>query len=143
MTTIYQGDIGNHILQGDESWNASQNSIKLNVQGGEDMSTLNKITGLVVGQFGTAIPITIVDDEGTGIDLSTYTTVTVRAMSPDARTILIFSSPGGDSSGNFSITPSSGNTFDRDGTWLAQANFVATGILALSVIFEMEIERKI
>jgi len=107
------------------------------------MATLNKVTGIVAGQYGSTIPLTVVDDVGTGIDLSVYTTITVRAMSPDARTSFDFSSSGGDSSGNFSILPSSGNTFDRDGTWMAQVILEATGILALSVVFEMEVERKL
>ena len=114
----------------------------LNIQWEDE--EMNRVTGLVAGQYGTAIALTVVNDEGTGIDLTSYTTVTVRAMSPDARSILIFSSSGlGDTAGNFSILPSSGNTFDRDGTWLAQANFEAASILALSVIFNMEVERKI
>lgn len=124
MTIIKIDDVGKHIQQ----------------EGEEEM---NKVTGLVAGQYGSNISLTVVDDEGTGIDLVSYTSITVRAMSPDARTTLVFSSSGGDSSGNFSILPSSGNTFDRDGTWLAQANLEATGILALSVIFGMEVERKI
>ena len=107
------------------------------------MATLNQISGLVSGQYGVNIPLQVVDDEGTGVDITAYTSILVRAISPDARTVLSFSSSGGDSAGAFVIQPSSGNTFDRDGSWLAQANFEATGILALSVIFEMEVQRKI
>lgn len=104
---------------------------------------INNIEGLVEGQYGVAVPITVVDDDGTGIDLTAYTTISVRALSPDARTTVSFSSSGGDTAGAFSISPSSSNTFDRDGTWKAQAAFEATGILALSVIFNMVVERKI
>ena len=107
------------------------------------MATLNKITGLVEGQYGTAIPLTVVDSDGIGIDISAYTSITVRAISPDARTTLSFSSSGGDTSGNFSILPSSGNTFDRDGTWKGQVKFEATGIMDLSVIFEMVVDGQI
>lgn len=109
------------------------------------MATLNKITGLVKGQYGSSIPLTIVDDEGTAIDLSSYTSISIRAISPDARTTLSFTgafvSDGTD--GQISFSPTSSNTFDRDGTWRGQVQFSATGILALTVIFEMEVEEKI
>ena len=42
-----------------------------------------------------------------------------------------------------SFTPTSNNTFDRDGTWEGQVQFTASGILVLTVIFEMEVEKKI
>ena len=109
------------------------------------MATLNRITGLVVGQFGSAIPLTVVDDDGQVIDVSSYTGITVRAISPDARTTLEYEgenvSDGTD--GEISFTPTSSETFDRDGTWKGQVQFTATGILVLTVIFEMEVEKKI
>lgn len=106
---------------------------------------MNKITGLVAGQYGTAIPITVVDDEGTAIDLSSYTGITVKALSPDARTTLSFTGAlvGGGTGGQISFTPASGNTFDRDGRWEGQVQFTVGAILALTVIFEMDVERKI
>lgn len=109
------------------------------------MANLNKVTGLVVGQFGSAVPLTVVDDEGNAIDLSSYTGITLKARSPDARTTLSFTGTlvGGGTGGQFSFTPGIANTFDRDGTWEGQAQFTATGILALTVIFEMEVEKKI
>ena len=109
------------------------------------MATLNKITGLVVGEYGTARTLTIVDDEGIAIDLSSYTGVTLKAHSPDARTTLSFTGTlvGGGTGGQFSFTPISSNTFDRDGTWEGQVQFTASGILVLTVIFEMEVAKKI
>jgi hypothetical protein len=109
------------------------------------MITLNKITGLVVGQYGSSIPLTIVDDEGQVIDVSSYTGITIKAISPDARTTLSFTGAfvGTGTDGEISFTPQSNNTFDRDGTWKGQVQFTATGILVLTVIFEMEVERKI
>lgn len=109
------------------------------------MATLNKITGLVVGQFGTSIPLTVVDDDGNAIDVSSYTGITVKALSPDARTILSFTGAFVDdgSDGEISFSPSSGNTFDRDGTWEGQVQFTAGGILALTVIFKMEVDKKL
>ena len=108
------------------------------------MATLNKVTGLVVGQYGSAIPLTVVDDEGNAIDISSYTGITIRVLSPDARTTLEFTGAlvGSGTDGQFSFTPSSVSTFDRDGTWEGQARFTASGILVLTVIFEMEVEKK-
>ena len=109
------------------------------------MATFNKISGLVVGQYGTSIVLTIVDDEGVVINLSAYTGITIRAISPDARTTLSFTGAlvGDGTGGQISFSPTSNNTFDRDGTWKGQVQFTAGGILALTVIFEMEVEQKI
>lgn len=109
------------------------------------MAVVNKISGLVVGQYGSTIPLTIVDDEGVAVDVSSYTGITIKAISPDARTTLSFTgsfiSSGTD--GRIQFTPGSSNTFDRDGTWDGQVQFTAGGILALTVVFEMEIIKKI
>jgi len=109
------------------------------------MATLNLITGIVKGQYGSSIPLTVVDDDGIAIDLSSYTGITIKALSPDARTTLSFTgafvTDGTD--GQISFTPSTNNTFDRDGTWEGQVQFTASGILVLTVIFEMEVEKKI
>ena len=109
------------------------------------MATLNKVTGLVVGQFGSSIVLTVVDDEGTVIDISSYTGITIKALSPDARTTLSFTGAftGTGIDGQFSFTPASGNRFDRDGRWEGQVQFTAAGILVLTVIFEMDVEKKI
>lgn len=109
------------------------------------MTTLNKVTGLVAGQYGSAVPLTVVDDEGTAIDISSYTGITVKALSPDGRTTLSFTGSlvGGGTGGQFSFTPTSSNTFDRDGTWEGQVQFTATNILVPTVIFEMEVAKKI
>ena len=109
------------------------------------MTTLNSVTGLVKGQYGSSIVLTVVDDEGIAIDLSSYTGITIRALSPDARTTLEFTGAfvGDGSDGQISFTPTSSNTFDRDGTWEGQVQFTASGILVLTVIFEMEVEKKI
>lgn len=109
------------------------------------MTTMNIITGVVVGQFGTAITLEVVDDEGNVVDLSSFTGITVKTRSPDARTTLSFTGSlvGDGTSGQFSFTPASGNTFDRDGTWEGQVQFSASGVLVLTVIFKLEVEKKI
>jgi hypothetical protein len=109
------------------------------------MASLNKVTGLVAGQYGSSIPLTVVDDEGNAIDISSYEGITIRALSPDARTTLQFTGAfvGDGTDGEFSFSPTSSNTFDRDGTWEGQVQFTASGILVLTVIFEMEVGKKI
>lgn len=109
------------------------------------MATRNKITGIIVGQYGTIITLQAVDKDGNVVSLANYTGVTVRALSPDARTTLSFTGSivGDGTSGQFTITPTSNNTFDRDGTWEGQAQFTGSGVLDLTVIFEIEIEKKI
>lgn len=109
------------------------------------MSQVNIITGIVAGQYGTAITLQVVDDEGQVVNLSSYTTVTLRTISPDARTTLSFTGAlvGGGTGGQFSFTPIISNTFDRDGMWEAQVQFSATNVLALTVIFKMAVDKKI
>lgn len=109
------------------------------------MTQLNKVTGLVHGQYGTPIVLTVVDDDGIVIDLSSYTGVTVRAIGPDGRTTLSFTGAlvGGGTGGQFSFTPTSNNTFDRDGIWEGQVQFTATSILVLTVVFELDVDKKI
>ena len=109
------------------------------------MATLNKIIGLVTGQFGSIIPLTIVDEDGVVIDVSTYTGIVIKARSPDARTTLSFTGSfvGTGTDGQIKFTPTSNNTFDRDGTWEGQVQFTAGGILVLTVIFEMEVSKQI
>jgi hypothetical protein len=109
------------------------------------MTTLNVVTGVVVGQYGIAITLQIVDDEGNVVDLSSFTSVTVKTRSPDARTTLSFTGTlvGGGTGGQFSFTPASGNTWDRDGLWEGQAQFTATSVLSLTVPFVLEVSKKI
>ena len=109
------------------------------------MSSINKITGLIVGQYGTAVVLQIVDSEGNAVDISAFSGVTVRSISPDARTTLSWTGSlvNGGTDGELSFTPTNLNTFDRDGTWKSQVQLTVTGILALTVVFEMEVDRKI
>jgi hypothetical protein len=109
------------------------------------MSNVNKITGIVAGQYGTAITLQVVDDEGLVVNLSSFTGTSVRVISPDARTTLTFTGTlvGGGTGGQFSFTPTSGNTFDRDGIWTAQVQFTAASVLVLTVIFEIDVDKKI
>lgn len=109
------------------------------------MTTLNKITGVVTGEYGTARTLTVVDDDGNVVDLSAFTTVVVRAMSPDAATTLSFTGSLVSSgvNGQLTFTPSSGNTFTRDGTWEGQIQLGDTGVLNLTVPFQFIVEKQI
>jgi len=107
------------------------------------MDVLNKVQGFVEGEYGLAHAMQIVDDDGAGIDLTTYTTITLKAISIDAQKTLSFSSTGGDSSGNFSITPDTAIFFDRAGSWTGQVQLVTATILALTIPFEILVEAQI
>jgi len=61
--------------------NVSENIIHV-LSGTTNMAELNKIKGMVVGEYGVAKQLTIVDDDGVAIDISSYTTskvVTLKA----------------------------------------------------------------
>lgn len=109
------------------------------------MTMLNKVTGVVVGQYGIAIVLRALDDNGQIIDLSTYTGVTVRIISDDAQKTLSFTGAlvGGGSGGQFSFTPLVSNTFDRPGTWIGQGEFTKASTVALTVPFEVIVEKRI
>lgn len=141
---IYQEDVGFHIVASDHGLRVAQVSMRLNVIQGEDM-ILNKVTGIVKGQYGNSIQLQVVDDEGNAENISSYTTLTVRAVSPDGRTTLEFTAAKVNSgtNGEFSFSPTSNNTFDRDGTWQAQLQLAATNILAPTVVFEIEVDKKL
>lgn len=120
----------------DLSWNIRRTE--------DDMATINKISGLITGQYGVVVPLSVVDKDGTAIDLSAYTAALIRAVSPDARTTLQFTGAFVSATGGtISFTPDSANTFDRDGMWEGQAQFSDTGLFSLSVIFALEVDKQI
>src|SRR5512138_1224409 len=99
---------------------------------------------LVVGMFGAAVQLDVTDENGTAADLTTYTAITVVAMSPDY--IRSFEWTGaGNSGGNLSFTPSaSDSTFDRPGKWIGQVEFAdSTTSLTMSPPFDMNVEQRI
>lgn len=105
---------------------------------------MNKIKGLVVGEYGIAHTLQAVDDAGAALDLSTYTAVIVRSVSPSAQTTLQFTGAFVSSTGGtFSFTPDTGATFTEDGEWESQAQFSDAGILALTIPFILEVEKQI
>ncbi len=107
------------------------------------MDVLNKVQGFIEGEYGLAHSMQIVDDDGAGVDLTSYTTIILKALSADAQKSLSFSSTGGDSSGNFAITPDTATFFDRAGTWTAQVQLQTASILAMTIPFELIVELQV
>ena len=107
--------------------------------------TINKLEGIVVGQYGIPIEFQVIDADGNPKDLSTYTGKSIRAVSPDAQKTLTFTGTfsGGGTDGKVNFTPTVSNTFDREGTWEAQAEFTKTNVVTLTVPFDMVVEKKI
>lgn len=108
------------------------------------MTELNKVEGLVAGQYGEAVSLQVVDDDGQPVDLSAYTAAILRAISDDAQetsqfACTITSATGG----TFTFTPDTTNNFIRPGTWEAQVQFSDTGVLALTVPFQIIVEKQI
>lgn len=108
------------------------------------MTILNRVKGIVEGQYGVVIPLSIKDADGQAQDLSAYTGVVIKAHSPDAQTTLTFTGAFVSASGGtLSFTPSSGNLFTRDGDWLGQVQLTATGVFAPTVPFIFEVEKQL
>jgi hypothetical protein len=105
---------------------------------------MNKIHGLVSGQYGIAVPLSIIDATGSAVDLTAYTAVVVKALSPDGQTLKSFTGAFVSSTGGrISFTPDSNTYFNRDGTWEGQVQFSDTGVFALTVPFEFIVERQL
>jgi len=106
----------------------------------------DNVSGLAVGQYGVAIEITLKDTvTKTAADVSTYTgTKEIKARSPNDVVFTFtgtFTSDGSD--GKIYFTPSSGNTFDVDGEWEAQAQLQKTSTMAISAIFKLYVDEQI
>jgi len=103
------------------------------------------LTGVVRGQFGVAIPLTILDADGLAVDISAYTGAVLRAVSPDAHTtVQITAAIVTATAGAITVTPDTPSaSFDRDGTWKAQIQLTATNKLAMTEVFEIEVDNKL
>jgi hypothetical protein len=108
------------------------------------MAEINKITGVVVGQFGEAIQLTVVDNNGIAINVSSYTgTKNLYIRPPDAlKTVTYtwsFVSDG--TNGQIQFTPAASTEIDRPGTWKGQAVFkIGSSVVAKTVLFDMIVE---
>jgi hypothetical protein len=105
---------------------------------------MNRIKGVIAGQYGKVIALSLVDVDGIAVDLTTYTAVVVRALSPDAQTTKQFAGAiTSATGGGISFTPDSGTYFTRDGDWEGQVQLSDTGVFSLSVPFVFEVEKQI
>lgn len=106
------------------------------------MAELNKLEGIVVGQYGVAVEVQVVDSDGDAIDLSTYTGITFKFRSPDGKTSIsltgAFSTDGSD--GKCTFTPSSSVYFTTDGEWNGQIEFTKTGVVTKTVRFTVDVD---
>ncbi len=106
---------------------------------------INKVTGIVVGQYGEAIVLQVVDDDGNAIDISAYTTSKICTLrdpftnkSFDATATFVTDG----TNGQFQFTPTAGQ-FDRSGTWEGQLKLESASALKFSVTFEVEVGKRI
>ena len=110
------------------------------------MTEVNKLPGVVVGEYGNTITLTIVDADNVAVDISSYSTskiVTLR--SPDHLKVVTatgsFSGSGG-TDGVITFSPATGD-IDRAGTWVGQVKLEGATKLAFSEVFTIEVEKRI
>lgn len=106
---------------------------------------LNKIKGIVVGQYGESISLTVVDKNGSAVDISSYTSgTTVTLRDPFSLKTLSYAgsfvSDGTD--GKVKFTPASGD-IDRSGTWEGQIELTKSGVVKPTRVFTLEIEKRL
>lgn len=109
------------------------------------MTEMNKIKGLVVGQYGEGVSLTVVDKNGNAIDISAYTSgITVYLRDPQSLKTLTYTgsfvTDGTD--GKVLFTPASGD-IDRAGRWEGQIKLDKTSASALTRVFDVEVDKKL
>lgn len=108
---------------------------------------VNRVKNVVVGEYGNPVLLQLVDEDNVLIDISSYnSTKTVSARGPkNSNTALSFSASfvtdGTD--GKVQFTPSSTNYFTAAGVWEAQVKLTKTNTQAMTVVFEIEVEKAI
>lgn len=106
------------------------------------MATVNLLTDVYVGEYGDAIVITLIDDDGIAVDVSAYTgTKTMRARTPDAQKTIAwtvtFVSTGID--GQVKFTPAAATEIDRHGDWECQIELTTASKSKKSYPFIMSV----
>jgi baseplate upper protein BppU len=107
------------------------------------MAEVNKITGLVVGQYGTALQFTIVDANGSAVDISSYATAkTAYLRSPYDNKLVThdatFVTDG--TNGQIKFTPATGE-IDRPGLWTLQFKLATASAVVYTSIASVLVER--
>lgn len=110
------------------------------------MTIVNKLLGVKVGEYGNTITLTLVNDAGTAVDISAFTTAkTVTLESPDhIKKVTCTGSFSGNNGtdGVITFAPASGD-IDREGDWTGQVELEAASARALSDIFTISVERRL
>jgi hypothetical protein len=108
------------------------------------MAEMNKIKGLVVGQYGEAISLTVVDRNGNPVDVSTYTGIQVILRDPFSIKTLTYTGTfvldGTD--GKIRFTPAEGD-IDRDGDWEGQIVFTKSSVNTPTRVFTVSVEKRL
>lgn len=101
------------------------------------MTEANLITGFNVGQYGEAIPLTIIDDYGNSVNISSYTgTKNIILQSPDSLKVITYAASfvNTGTDGNISFTPAQGD-IDRSGDWNGQVTLSTASATNKTVLF--------
>lgn len=110
------------------------------------MTELNKVRDVVVGEYGVPIIVELVSAIGVAIDVSSYTgtkTVTAKAPNNEATKTFTASFVSDGSDGKVKFTPASDNYFTVPGTWEGQLSLAKASTLALTVVFDIEVEKSL
>jgi hypothetical protein len=108
------------------------------------MSQANLIMGYNAGQYGEAIPLTVVDINNNALNISAYTTQQVILQSPDQlkRITYTASYPNSGIDGRVTFTPAQGDV-DRDGNWLGQLNLLGASLESKTVEFTLVVGKSL
>ena len=108
------------------------------------MAQINRIKGIVVGQYGEALQFTIVDKDGNAVDISSYSS-TKQAFLRDPFTLkpltytATFVSDG--TNGQIQFTPTLSTDIDRPGTWELQFKLSSASATRYTQIANVEVEK--
>ena len=108
------------------------------------MTEIGRIRGVVVGQYGTPISLTVVNRLGAAVDISSYSNLTVTLRDEyDIKTVQYSGSFVIDGSdGRLLFTPSDGD-IDRDGEWTGQVKLMGSGLVDYTQTFKLIVERNL
>lgn len=107
------------------------------------MAEINKVKGIVVGQFGEALQFTIVDSAGNAVDISAYnSTKQAFLRSPFTLKPLTYTATfvTDGTNGQLQFTPATGD-IDRPGTWQLQFKLPSASATRYTQIADVEVEK--
>jgi len=110
------------------------------------MAEINKVKGIVVGQYGNAVQLQVVDNDGQAVDISAYSsTKTLVLREPFTNKTLSYTATfvTDGTNGQFQFTPAAATEIDRPGKWEGQLKLTSASAVAMTVVFEVEVIKKI